>query len=172
MGQGQTKSPQVILMGLDNSGKTTFLARLLTGQVMDTSPTIGFNVGSFNVDKRTSLTIWDIGGQKSMIPNWRYYLDDSKALVFMVDSSDPSRMPEAQKALRKVLSDERLRGVPLMVLANKADQPNAMTIQEISKQLGMSNYPHLQWQIQACSALQGVGLRQAFLSVAKLIKKR
>nr|XP_057941961.1 ADP-ribosylation factor-like protein 11 [Doryrhamphus excisus] len=172
MGQTQTsKSPQVVLIGLDSAGKTTLLARLLTGQVVDTSPTIGFNVGSFYLDKKTWLTVWDIGGQKSMIPNWRYYLDDCKALVFMVDSSDPGRMPEAQKALKKVLSDERLQGVPLMVLANKADQPGAMSVQEISKQLGVSSYPQLLWEIQACSALQGVGLRQAFTSVAKLIKK-
>lgn len=61
----------------------------------------------------------------------RYYLDDCKALVFMVDSSDPSRLPEAQKALKKVLSDEKLRSVPLMVLANKKDLPNSMTIREV-----------------------------------------
>ncbi|XP_019716342.1 ADP-ribosylation factor-like protein 11 [Hippocampus comes] len=167
-----SKRSQVILMGLDSAGKTTLLTRLLTGQVMmDTSPTVGFNVGSFDVDKRTSLTVWDVGGQKSMRPNWRFYLDECKALVFMVDSSDPSRMPEAQKALKKVLSEERLRDIPLMVLANKVDQPGAMTVQEISNQLGLSNYPHLRWEIQACSALKGIGLRQAFTSVAKLIKK-
>jgi len=40
-------------------------------------------------------------------------------------------MPEAQKALKKVLSDERLRGVPLIVLANKKDLPNSMTIREV-----------------------------------------
>ncbi|XP_077370461.1 ADP-ribosylation factor-like protein 11 isoform X2 [Festucalex cinctus] len=157
-------------MGLDSAGKTTLLTRLLTGQVMDTSPTIGFNVGSFDVDKRTSLTVWDVGGQKSMRPNWRFYLDECKALVFMVDSSDPSRMPEAQKALKKVLSEEKLRGIPLMILANKVDQPTAMTVQEISHQLGLSNYTQLRWEIQACSALKGIGLRQAFTSVAKLIK--
>lgn len=61
----------------------------------------------------------------------RYYLDDCKALVFVVDSSDSSRMPEAQKALKKVLSDEKLRSVPLMVLANKKDLPNSMTIREV-----------------------------------------
>lgn len=61
----------------------------------------------------------------------RYYLDDCKAVVFVVDSSDPARMPEAQKALKKVLSDERLQGVPLMVLANKKDLPNSKTIREV-----------------------------------------
>lgn len=40
-------------------------------KVMETSPTIGFNVGNLDLDKKTSLTVWDVGGQKSMRPNWR-----------------------------------------------------------------------------------------------------
>ncbi|KAK5847389.1 hypothetical protein PBY51_016521 [Eleginops maclovinus] len=164
-------APQVILMGLDSAGKTTLLARLLTGQVMETSPTIGFNVGTLDLDKKTSLTIWDVGGQKSMRANWRYYLEGCRALVFVVDSSDPARLPEAQKVLKKVLSEEILRDVPLMVLANKKDRSNSMTIREISEQLDLPQYVDRLWEIQACSAVQGLGLQQAFLSVHKLIKK-
>ncbi|XP_023149376.1 ADP-ribosylation factor-like protein 11 [Amphiprion ocellaris] len=172
MGQGRSSyCPQVILMGLDSAGKSTLLARLLTGQVMETSPTVGFNVGTLDLDKKTSLTVWDVGGQRSMRPNWRFYLDSCQALVFVVDSSDPGRIPEAQKALKKVLSDERLRGVPLMVLANKKDLPNSMTIREVSRQLDLPSYGDRLWEIQACSALQGLGLQQAFLSVHKLIKR-
>lgn len=40
-------------------------------------------------------------------------------------------MPEAQKALKKILSDEKLQGIPLMVLANKKDLPTCMTIREV-----------------------------------------
>ncbi|XP_056157515.1 ADP-ribosylation factor-like protein 11 [Lampris incognitus] len=139
MGQGLSRNssnppPQVILVGLDSSGKSTLLARLLTGQVMDTSPTVGFNVGTLELNKNTALTVWDVGGQKSMRPNWRYYLEGCRALVFMVDSSDAVRMPEAQKALKKILSDENLKGIPLMVLANKKDLPNSMTIRESADQ--------------------------------------
>ncbi|XP_070711658.1 ADP-ribosylation factor-like protein 11 isoform X2 [Pempheris klunzingeri] len=158
-------------MGLDSAGKSTLLARLLTGQVMDTSPTVGFNVGTLDLDKKMSLTIWDVGGQKSMRPNWRFFLDECRALVFVVDSSDPSRLPEAQQALRKVLSDERLRQVPLMVLANKKDLPNSMTIREVSRQLDLHRYSDRLWEIQACSALKGLGLQQAFISVSKMIRK-
>lgn len=176
MGQGLPRSsthpaPQVILMGLDSAGKSTLLARLLTGQIMDTSPTVGFNVGTLTLDKKTSLTLWDVGGQRKMRSNWRYYLEGCKALVFVVDSSDSARMPEAQKALRRVLGDENLRGVPLMVLANKKDLPNSMTIREVSKHLDLPSCRDRAWQIQACSALKGLGLQQAFLSVAKLIRK-
>uniref|UniRef100_A0A4W6G3A4 ADP-ribosylation factor-like protein 11 n=1 Tax=Lates calcarifer TaxID=8187 RepID=A0A4W6G3A4_LATCA len=159
---------QVILMGLDSAGKSTLLARLLTGQVMETSPTVGFNVGTLDLDKKTSLTVWDVGGQKSMRPNWRYYMDDCKALVFVVDSSDPGRLPEAQKALKKVLSDEKLRGVPVMVLANKKDLPNSMTIREISTQLDLPSYTDRAWEIQACSALKGLGLQQAFITCCSI----
>ncbi|XP_028255042.1 ADP-ribosylation factor-like protein 11 [Parambassis ranga] len=171
---GQSRScigPQVILVGLDSAGKSTLLARLLTGQVVETSPTIGFNVGTLVLDKKTSLTVWDVGGQSSMRPNWKFYLDDCKALVFVVDSSDRGRMAEAQKALKKVLSEEKLRRVPLMVLANKKDLPNSLTIREVSTQLNLHSYSDRLWEIQACSALKGLGLQQAFLSVHKLIKK-
>lgn len=66
---------------------------------------------------------------------FRYYLDDCKALVFVVDSSDRMRMPEAQKALKKILVEEKLSDVPLMVLANKKDLPNCMTIREVNVNL-------------------------------------
>lgn len=89
---------------------------------------------------------WDLTGGKDdteVHPNvqvllsdselfFRYYLEDCKALVFVVDSSDRSRMPEAQKALKKILVEEKLTNVPLMVLANKKDLPNSMTIREVS----------------------------------------
>ncbi|XP_037552463.1 ADP-ribosylation factor-like protein 11 isoform X3 [Nematolebias whitei] len=138
---------------------------------METSPTVGFNVGTLDLDKKTSLTVWDVGGQQCMRANWKYYLDDCKALVFVVDSSDPARMPEAQKALKKVLSYERLQGVPLMVLANKKDLPNSKTIREISTQLDLPSFSDRLWEIQACSAVQGLGLQQAFISVNKMIRK-
>ncbi|XP_061572230.1 ADP-ribosylation factor-like protein 11 [Cololabis saira] len=173
MGQARSSSApaQVMLMGLDSSGKSTLLARLLTGQVVDTSPTVGFNVGTLQLDKKVELTVWDIGGQSSMRTNWRHFLDDCTALVFMVDSSDAARMPEAQKALKKLLSEEKLRGVPLMVLANKKDRPNSMTIREVATQLDLSSYSERLWEIQACSAVQGLGLQQAFRSVSKMIHR-
>lgn len=59
-------------------------------------------------------------------------MEDCKALVFVVDSSDRARMPEARKALKKILVEEKVSNVPLMVLANKKDLPNCMTIREVN----------------------------------------
>ena len=65
----------------------------------------------------------------------RQYLDGCRALVFVVDSSDPGRMPEARAALRRLLSEEQLNGVPLMVLANKKDLDGTLTIREVTPDL-------------------------------------
>ncbi|XP_010884624.2 ADP-ribosylation factor-like protein 11 [Esox lucius] len=165
------KIPTVIMMGLDSSGKSTLLYTFQKEEVMKTSPTVGFNVATLNVDKNTALTVWDVGGQSKMRANWKYYLEGCKALVFVVDSSDRARIREAHKVLKVILSDNNMKGVPLMVLANKKDLPNTMTIREVCNQLDLPNYKHRAWEIQACSGLKGLGLKQAFLSVAKLVKK-
>ncbi|XP_043965658.1 ADP-ribosylation factor-like protein 11 [Gambusia affinis] len=171
MGQGSSAGLQVLIMGLDSAGKSTLVGQILTGQTVNTSPTVGFNVGTLELNKQSCLTLWDVGGQKSMRQNWQYYLDGCKALVFVVDSTDVARIPEAQKALKSILSDERLRGVPLMVLANKKDLPNSMTIREVSNKLNLNSYTDRKWEIQACSATKGLGVQQAFLTVNKLIKR-
>ncbi|XP_072512788.1 ADP-ribosylation factor-like protein 11 [Salminus brasiliensis] len=164
------KTQQVVLMGLDSSGKSTLLYRLHRGVVMETLPTIGFNVVTLELDKKTTLTVWDIGGQGSMRANWRYYLEECEALVFVVDAADRARMDEASKALKKILKDQNMTDVPLLVLANKSDLPDAMTVSEVSKQLDMESYKDRVWEIQACSALKGLGVQQAFRSVAKLLQ--
>lgn len=166
------KVPQVVLMGLDSAGKSTLLYRLHRGVIMDTSPTIGFNVVTLELNKKTVFTVWDVGGQGSMRSNWRYYLEGCKAVVFVVDASDRTRMEEAKTALKTILSDDNLEDVPLMVLANKTDLLNSMELKEVCQQLDLESCTDRVWEIQACSALRGLGLEQAFLSVAKLIHKQ
>ncbi len=75
-------------MGLDLAGKSTLLYRQQRGVLMETSPTVGFNVATVELDKKTSLSVWDVGGQGTMRPNWKFYLEGCKVLVFVVDSSD------------------------------------------------------------------------------------
>ncbi|XP_066518358.1 ADP-ribosylation factor-like protein 11 [Hoplias malabaricus] len=164
------KTQNVVLMGLDSAGKTTLLYKIHSGVIMKTSPTIGFNVVTLQLDKKVGLTVWDVGGHGSMRANWKYYLEDSEALIFVVDAGDPSRIVEAKHCLKNVLSDHKMADVPLMILANKCDLPGAMSVNEVSQQLDLDSIKDRSWEIQECSALQGLGLQQAFLSVARLIK--
>ena len=57
-----SKEIRILILGLDNAGKTTLLYRLKIGEVVTTIPTIGFNVESV-VYKNLSFNVWDLGGQ-------------------------------------------------------------------------------------------------------------
>ena len=67
------KEKRILMMGLDNAGKTTILYKSKLGEVVSTIPTIGFNVETVEYNN-LSLTIWDVGGQAKIRELWRHYL--------------------------------------------------------------------------------------------------
>lgn len=69
-----------MVLGLDNSGKTTILKKLSDEDISQIMPTQGFNIKSLMHDG-FKLNVWDIGGQKSIRPYWRNYYDQTDALV-------------------------------------------------------------------------------------------
>merc|ERR1712186_245287 len=109
---------RILMVGLDNAGKTTVLYKLKLGEVVTTIPTIGFNVETVEY-KHISFTVWDVGGQTKIRPLWQHYFENSDAVIFVVDSQDSGRMAEAKEELDGVLNDDRLRNATLLVFSNK-----------------------------------------------------
>ena len=87
---------KVVMLGLDSAGKTTILYSLKLGDVLMTIPTIGFNVEEVNF-KTIKFMVWDVGGQEKLRNLWTHYFDKSKALIYVVDSSDSERVELASK---------------------------------------------------------------------------
>ena len=63
---------RILMIGLDNAGKTTVLYKLKLGEVVTTLPTIGFNVETVNYNN-ISFTVWDVGGQTKIRALWQHY---------------------------------------------------------------------------------------------------
>merc|ERR1712061_189134 len=61
-----------------------------------------------------------------------------------------------------VLSEDESCGWPLLVLANKQDLPNAMSVAEITDKLELHTLRDRTWYIQACCATTGDGLYEGF----------
>ena len=55
-----TKKLDIVVIGLENSGKTTLLSVLAHGQPVETVPTIGLNVKVFKKGQ-VNMKCWDIG---------------------------------------------------------------------------------------------------------------
>ena len=91
MGKQETR---VLVVGLDGAGKSTIVQRLKYGQTMDDSeviPTIGFNIECVEY-KKMIFSLWDLGGSQDARAFWRFYYQDTQAVIFVVDSSDNERM--------------------------------------------------------------------------------
>ena len=151
------KEAPILVLGLDNAGKTTILYRLQVGAVVSTIPTIGFNVETVTF-KNVKFQVWDLGGQTSIRPYWRCYYPNTTAIVYVVDSCDKERIPTSKEELQGILEEDELRDCIIMVFANKQDLPEAATEVEITEGLGLNGVKDRQWAIFKTSALKGEGL--------------
>uniref|UniRef100_A0A6B2E8Q5 ADP-ribosylation factor-like protein 2 n=1 Tax=Phlebotomus kandelakii TaxID=1109342 RepID=A0A6B2E8Q5_9DIPT len=148
------KEMRILLLGLDNAGKTTILKRF-NGEPIDTiSPTLGFNIKTLEHNGYT-LNMWDVGGQKSLRSYWRNYFECTDGLVWVVDSADRMRLETCREELNVLLTEERLAGATLLVLANKQDLPGALSAQEIKEILQLENIVTHHWSVVGVSAVTG-----------------
>lgn len=164
----------MLLLGLDNAGKSTLLYKLKHNACVSTVPTIGFNVEMLEARKNgrsVALTLWDVGGQAQMRGHWRSFHQDAAAVVFVVDSSDRARLAEARGELEGTLGSEQLRGRPLVLLANKQDADGALTATEIKDALELRKLcSGRDWFVQPCSASTGFGVDEAFRRVVHMVR--
>ncbi|XP_026473920.1 ADP-ribosylation factor-like protein 3 [Ctenocephalides felis] len=165
------KEIRILLLGLDNAGKTTILKRLASEEVTEVTPTAGFNIKSVT-SEGYKLNVWDIGGQSKIRPYWRNYYENTDVLLYVIDSVDRRRLEESSDELYDLLADEKLKGVPLLVFANKQDLDTAMKASEIAEMMNLHKLKDRSWQIQASSGLTGAGVKDGMEWVFKNIKRK
>ncbi|CAI9582031.1 unnamed protein product [Staurois parvus] len=146
---------KVIIVGLDNAGKTTILYQFLMNEVVHTSPTIGSNVEEIVV-KNTHFLMWDIGGE-SLRSSWNTYYSNTEFIILVVDSTDRERLSITKEELYRMLAHEDLRKAAVLIFANKQDMKGCMSAADISKYLTLSSIKDHPWHIQSCCALTGEG---------------
>ncbi|CCE79370.1 Piso0_001429 [Millerozyma farinosa CBS 7064] len=149
---------RILMLGLDNAGKTTILYKLKLGKTSSTVPTVGFNVETVK-HKNVSFAVWDCGGQERIRPLWRHYFTGTNALIYVVDSSDKDRLEESRKELVRVISDKELSNCLLIILANKQDLPGAIKPKELIEKFDLYHIPgdHI-WSVVPTIAIDGTGL--------------
>jgi len=150
---------RILLVGLDAAGKSTLLEKLKFGTPSQAMvPTIGYNMETIDYKDHT-LQMWDVGGQDKLRPLWKHYFTDARAIIFVVDSSCMEHLQESCRELHsKLLDAEELRGIPLLVFANKQDLPHAMPALEVAEALFLHEGISRQWFVQPTCAQSGDGL--------------
>ena len=154
---------ELTLVGLQNSGKTTLVnvvavrappcphatsrpaavAEPLTcggaqtgGFSEDMIPTVGFNMRKVTKGKVT-IKLWDLGGQPRFRSMWERYCRGVHAIVYVVDSADPDNIAVSKTELHDLLAKPALERIPVLVLGNKNDLPEALSVDELIEKLNL-----------------------------------
>jgi ADP-ribosylation factor related protein 1 len=188
----QSPEYSVLLLGLDNAGKTTFHEQVKAlflpsapAPKLKTVPTVGQNVSTITLPDMY-LKIWDVGGQHSLRKLWQSYYTSCHAIVFIIDSTDigdgslesdvTGRLEECRLVLEDVLGNEETEGVPLLVLANKQDREDCVEVVRIKEGLvkrvfeGGRGAGIRDSRVLPVSALTGTGVKEAVEWVRTRVK--
>lgn len=158
----------LVMVGLDNAGKTATAKGIQGEHPEDVAPTVGFS----KIDLRQGkfqVTIFDLGGGKRIRGIWKNYYAESYGVIFVVDSSDEERMEETKETMSEVLRHPRISGKPILVLANKQDKEGALGEADVIECLSLEklvNEHKCLCQIEPCSAVLAYGKK-----IDKSIKK-
>jgi len=179
----------IVILGLDCAGKTTVLYRLRFNEFVNTVPTKGFNSEKIKLSlgggdgggqrrrpwmtPSASFHFWDVGGQEKLRPLWRSYTRCADGLVFVVDSVDGERMEEAKTELHKITRLAENQGVPVLVVANKQDLRDALSLAETERLLALQELgAATPWHLQPACAIIGEGLQEGVEKLHAMIAKR
>lgn len=150
--------PRILILGLDNAGKTTILKALNQEEAKDQGPTQGFNMKNIVTNGGREAKMCDLGGQRSLREFWQDYYNVTDALMFVVDASDHRRLEEVRNTFAEVV--DAMPNIPILIFANKQDLATAKSPEIIAQSMNMIEYKQRAWQIQPCSAATGAGLTE------------
>lgn len=128
----EPKLYKVLIMGLDNSGKTSILISLSKDSNIlsycSIKPTIGINVNTIDTEG-LMMSVWDFGGQarfrEEYLQNFENYLEGTNKIIFVIDVQDIKRYELALEYFENIINllKKRDNFLELSVFVHKYD-PN------------------------------------------------
>ncbi|GAA6051605.1 hypothetical protein JCM3770_003493 [Rhodotorula araucariae] len=158
----------VACIGLQNAGKTSLVNVLTNNQFSESMiPTVGFNLRKIQKGNVT-LKVWDLAGQPRFRSIWERYCRGVHAIVWVLDSADRDTFATARAELHALLEKPELRGIPLLVLANKNDLDAHASVDEVIKALGLASITNRE---VSCYSISAKSSRNIDITLAWLMKR-
>lgn len=134
----EVKTIQIAMLGIQNAGKTSIINALQGNGNANVKPTLGFKPTTMMLGEETKIKFYDLGGGKKIRDIWTQYYHDVHALIYVIDStSDEEGWEDTIVEFKKVASHALLLNKPMLVIGNKYDTTNSLSINEICEKLGL-----------------------------------
>jgi len=164
------KKATILLLGLDNAGKTTLLHKIKYNSIRLFNPTERAQLEEVTMGKIT-FRAWDLGGHKAVRFWWKDHFTEADAIIFVVDSADQDRFSEAKEELTALLKESDLMDCKAFcILANKIDLKDAVSGETLITTLDLENVlkrgtktnEERKVELFRCSLVDGTGYLEAF----------
>ncbi len=129
----------LVILGLPNAGKTTFVNRVLTGQFKPSFPTMGVQVESVEIGDAL-FNIFDLGGHESFRKTiWLTYLNLAYGMLFFLDSTDKENLDKAKYEFwRCIENKDDGSDFFCLFICNKSDLKASLSIEYIINKLELN----------------------------------
>jgi len=163
---------KLLLIGDSGVGKTCLLFRF-SDDAFNTSfiATIGidFKVRTVDIDgRKIKLQIWDTAGQERFRTITTAYYRGAMGIFLVYDISDEKSFDNIKTWMRNI-EDNAAPDVEKMILANKCDREEK---RQVSKEKGQALAVRHGVKFFETSALSGINVEEAFMTLASDIKKK
>lgn len=165
MGNTNKKQTKCLVIGIDNSGKSTLINQLKPQYERSNElyATVGFQVEKFKHNK-TNFIMFDMSGQSKYRNLWLHYINEISSIIFVIDSCDTMRVCIVRDELDILLQQPYIQKnihIPILFYANKCDLSKSLTPSQLSDVLQLNKLCHnRQWTIVASNALNGTGVEE------------
>ena len=120
--------------------------------------------------KNINFTAWDVGGRDKIVspqrhhlsifpsiycffsfslfqrPLYRHYYQNTDVIILVVDSNDRERISESKDEFWRLLGEDELKSALFLIMANKQDLPNAMSVEEVTDKLDLHKIRDREWR--------------------------
>jgi signal recognition particle receptor subunit beta len=163
------KAINVIIIGNEKVGKTTALFHMKYNQRIFTIPTMGFNFEV--IDHRDmKFNIWDFSFYDKHFG--RDFFDSLQfdVIIFVIDSTQ-TNFNLIRKRFNILLSGEKFKDIPIVIMANMQDKEGAMGSDEIADNLNLYELRDRKWFIKGTCAINGEGLNECLDWISQNVRQ-
>ena len=129
----------VLVMGLDESGKSALLSSMIYGEVIDPIAT-DLRESQKYAQNGVNFEMREIGGRYRFRDDWPTQFGNAKALIWVVDSIDRGRIIECREEFEKLMENQELASLPMVVAINKQDARIRMKDEDLMQIMKFERY--------------------------------
>ena len=112
-----------------------------------------------------------------MRPLWRTYAKGAEGIMFVIDSADQETLEESKTELSQIFLNNEMNSLPILLIANKQDLPNAMDIEYLRQYLSSflkseTAFNQREVILKSTCAVTGDGLFEALEALYEMILKK